>query len=457
MRVVYIDIDSLRPDHLGCYGYRRPTSPNIDRLAQQGIRFERAYTTDSPCMPSRAALISGMPGIKSGVVTHGARGERLNRQYSSLGFVLRQNRIPAAAITSFGRHPSPWFYVGWNEFLDPIDRPELSFQQIDGREVVDRALTWLEDHRDTRDFYLYVQMWDPHSVYEAPELFVERARGDHYPAHPTEEQVRAHQQDSFWHSAPAMGIRSHEDWRRMIDEYDGEVRYADHQVGRLLEALKPLEEDGDLVVILAADHGEEHGEHGLYVEHWSVHDGTQRIPLIVRDSRRKQQAGTFGGLVYQIDITATICDAFGIEPPGHWDGVSLLRQAAGEVPARTHIVVGHGLYTAQRAVVTPEWKFIRTYHPGIWEIPQIQLFAHNDAWEQHNVADEHPDVVRELDHLLRGWEERQRGRSALDPMMVNAAETPHGATYADSWTRRYQQDGVPMPVRFERRKPDPRA
>ncbi len=454
MRVVYIDIDSLRPDHLGCYGYERPTTPNIDRLAQEGIRFEQAYTTNSPCMPSRAALISGMFGIKNGVVTHGSRGEILHRQYSTLPFVLRQHRIPAAAITSFGRHPSPWFYVGWNDFLDPIDRPELSFQQVAGQEVMDRALQWLKDHRDTPDFYLYVQMWDPHSVYEAPQSFVDAVRNDNYPAHPTPEQVQAHQKDSFWHSAPAMGIHSYEDWKRMIDEYDGEIRYADHQVGRLLDALKAFEADGDLVVILSADHGEEHGEHGVYVEHWTVHDGTQRVPLIVRDSRRKGKTETFGGLVYQIDITATICDAFGIEPLQHWDGASLLKQVTKEVPMRSYIVCEHGLYTAQRAVITPEWKFIRTYHPGIWDIPPIQLFARNDAWEQHNLANEYPKVVEELDHLLRNWEEEHR--DGLDPAMINAAETPHGATYAESWTRKFQQDKVPMPIHFEQRKPEVR-
>ena len=71
MRIIYFDIDSLRPDHLGCYGYHRPTSPNIDAIARQGMCFDRFYASDSPCMPSRHALISGRFGINNGVVTHG--------------------------------------------------------------------------------------------------------------------------------------------------------------------------------------------------------------------------------------------------------------------------------------------------------------------------------------------------------------------------------------------------
>ena len=76
MRIVYIDIDTLRPDHLGCYGYHRNTSPNIDALAAEGVRFENCYVSDSPCLPSRAALYSGKCGIRNGAVNHGgARAE----------------------------------------------------------------------------------------------------------------------------------------------------------------------------------------------------------------------------------------------------------------------------------------------------------------------------------------------------------------------------------------------
>lgn len=70
MRILYVDIDSLRPDHLGCYGYGRPTSPVIDGIAGEGVRFTNFYASDSPCVPSRAAMLSGRPGIRNGVVAH---------------------------------------------------------------------------------------------------------------------------------------------------------------------------------------------------------------------------------------------------------------------------------------------------------------------------------------------------------------------------------------------------
>ena len=454
MWVVYIDIDSLRPDHLGCYGYGRNTSPNIDRLAKQGIRFARAYTSDSPCMPSRAALISGTHGITNGVVTHERSGGPFRDPLSSLPWVLRNQGIPTAAISSFGRHPAPWFYVGWNEYMDPIDRPSLSFQQIDGQTVADRALDWMNDHRDLDDAYLYVQMWDPHAFYEAPESFVEMVKSDHYPAHPTREEFESHCEDSFWHSARGVGLNTYEDWKRMIDEYDAEIRYADYQVGRLLDALTEVKKERDVLVILAADHGEEHGEHGVYVEHWSVYNGTQQIPLIVSDSRRTSKGTVHEGLVLQLDITATICDALGVTPPSHWDSLSLLSQVDDPTVGRSHIVCGHGLYTAQRTVITSEWKFIRTYHPGLWDLPRTQLFGREDVWEQNNVMEEHPDKADYLDRLLREWEETHR--IGMDPMMSNAAKAPAGLGYAAPWTEGFRNHTrAPLPFVLDQRKPDP--
>ena len=143
-----------------------------------------------------------------------------------------------------------------------------------------------------------------------------------------------------------------------------------------------------------------------------------------------------------------------ITPPEHWDSHSLLQQADDPASRRTHLVCGHGLYTAQRAVITPEWKFIRTYHPGIWSLPAIQLFRSEDKWELEEVSEAHHDVVMELDHQLRVWEEEHR--AGIDPMMVNAAEGPTGYLPAKRFTDSFRNGTVPpMRYAFTARKPDP--
>lgn len=156
MRVVYLDIDSLRADHVGAFGYGRPTTPRIDGLAREGTRFTQCFASDSPCMPSRAALMTGRFGIDNGIVTHGGRALTIRGQGATLPLILREHGIAAVAVSTFGRHPAPWFGVGWQTVIDPVDRPELSFQQVSGEAVGDAACRWLEEHRDLDTFYLHV-------------------------------------------------------------------------------------------------------------------------------------------------------------------------------------------------------------------------------------------------------------------------------------------------------------
>ena len=130
MKILFIDIDTLRPDHLGCYGYHRSTSPNIDKIAAQGIRFENYYCSDAPCLPSRASLLTGQHGIHTGIINHGGTcadrfPEGKNRSFSgilrnySLWGLLWKNNIYTASFSTFGgRHGAWWFHAGLNEVHD---------------------------------------------------------------------------------------------------------------------------------------------------------------------------------------------------------------------------------------------------------------------------------------------------------------------------------------------------
>jgi arylsulfatase A-like enzyme len=97
MQVIYVAVNAMRPDHRGCYGFEQDTTPNIDRVAEDGIRFDRAYAANTPCMPSRAALISGRYGISNGVETHGARGRRMHGP-RTLGY-LGERRVGRSDAT----------------------------------------------------------------------------------------------------------------------------------------------------------------------------------------------------------------------------------------------------------------------------------------------------------------------------------------------------------------------
>jgi arylsulfatase A-like enzyme len=131
MRILYIDIDSLRPDHLGCYGYHRATSPNMDRIAAEGVRFENCYVSDAPCLPSRTAMFGGRFGIHSGVVGHGGTAadpflEGPSREFSSrLGnsswmHCLRRAGLKTVTVSSFGERHAAWhWYANFSEVYNP--------------------------------------------------------------------------------------------------------------------------------------------------------------------------------------------------------------------------------------------------------------------------------------------------------------------------------------------------
>jgi choline-sulfatase len=176
MRILYIDIDTLRPDHLSCYGYPRNTSPNIDRIAQDAIRFDNCYVSDAPCLPSRAACWTGRFGIHNGVINHGGthadlsldgvkRGFVGNFQRLSLATVVKHPDIHTVSVSPFAeRHAAWWFYSGFREMYNT---GKFGSERAD--EIVPVALDWLDRNQDRDNWFLHVNVWDPHTTFRTPD------------------------------------------------------------------------------------------------------------------------------------------------------------------------------------------------------------------------------------------------------------------------------------------------
>lgn len=448
MNVLFLDVDSLRYDHVGTYGYEAPTTPNIDNLAADGIVFENAYAANTPCMPSRAALLTGQYGIRNGIATHGptaqttrspktekqwfatwaeewdkggrtylaeTRGD--SRGWLTLPEVFFHERVRTGAVSSFPRHTAPWFYHLWHEFVQPQEpEGEGEYMQTPRAETVtDHGIEFLSRHAG-EPFFLYSQFWDPHAPYRRTDAEVERFRNADVASFPTAEQIDSHQTWHAWSSASQMEVSDRDDLAEIVHTYDAEIRHADTHVGRLIGYLKDEDLYDETLVIVTADHGEEFGEHGVYRQHWSVHEGTQHVPLIVKPpTDTGTPPGRRGHLVTNVDVPPTIVDYAGLEVPEQWQGESLRPVVEGGLDAdewRDHLVVDHGLYTAQRAVVTDRWKFIRTYHPGLWGgvVPDRQLFdVDADPFEQEDLATDRPSVVTDLEGRMSTWAEAHVG------------------------------------------------
>lgn len=427
MRIVYFDIDSLRPDHLGCYGYHRDTSPNIDSIAAEGVRFNNCYVSDSPCLPSRTALFSGRFGIHNGVVGHGGTSADLfvdgtNRDFrSTLGktnwmAALRELGYYTASISSFPqRHSAFHFTANFNETIDPGGGGNDY-----AHDVAPLALAWLARHADDDNWFLHINLWDPHTPYRTPPDFGNPFIDEPLPDWLTEDVRQRHWGGVGPHSAQeVMGfdiidyseyplqptqIASMNDVRALFDGYDLGVRYADEHIGNILALLKEQGIYDDTIIIVSADHGENLGELNIYGDHQTADYITNRVPLIMRMPH--VQAGVEDGLIYHLDYAATLIELLGGQVPENWDGQSFAKalDANTVFNGRPYVVLSQGAWSCQRSVRFDNYVMMRSYHDGYHGFPDLMLFnIVDDPHEQHDLADEQPDVVQRGSSLLESW------------------------------------------------------
>jgi choline-sulfatase len=459
MRFLYLDIDCLRPDHLGCYGYERATSPTIDKIASEGVRFDNVYVSDAPCLPSRTALFSGRFGTHTGVINHGGVAADMLADGADRGFsstlgrtswvrCLRDLGLTTATISPFGERHSAWhFYANFNHIVNPGRRGLDSADEI-ARE----AISWLRSHGAADNWFLHVNFWDPHTPYRAPRSVFDQFARSELPAWYNEAVRAAHWDGCGPHSArEAIGFtdQSTVDYarhyplqptaidsmaaaRRMFDGYDAGVLYADQHIAAIVDVLGKLGVADEVAIMISADHGENLGELNIYGDHHTADQHTCRVPLILRwPGVTDDHAGTARcALHYQIDVAATTIELAGGSVPGNWDGQSFadgLR--AGRDQGRAALVLTQGAWTCQRSVrfrqQAREWLCIRTYHDGYHCFPEVMLFdLAADPHEQHNVADEHSQVVHATMAQLADWHSdvMRRATHPSDPMWTVLGE-----------------------------------
>ncbi|MCY0875621.1 MAG: sulfatase [Firmicutes bacterium] len=470
MRFLFIDIDSTSPDHLGCYGYPRNTSPNIDRVAQEGIRFDNYYTSDAPCFPSRTALMTGRLGIHNGVVGHGGTAgdlrhegperqfrDRLGRQESLPG-VFRQKGMHCALISPFAERHSSWtFYAGFNEMYNTGKGGMESAE-----EVTPTVLRWVEQNAKRDDWFLYVNYWDPHTPYRTPEQVGNPFADDPLPSWMTPEVLERHRQKVGPHSAQEINMFDNltsdqyprypgeltdmDSLKKMVDGYDGGIRYVDAHIGQVLQALKEQGVYDDVVIVITADHGENMGQLGIYGEHGTADQGTCRIPMIIR------WPGAMGGQVdhdlhYHLDLVPTLAQLLDVTPSAAWDGQSFATVLQNRGPAgRPYLVISQCAHVCQRSVRFGEWLYMRTYHDGFHLFDKEMLYhLTEDPYEQTNVAALHPEVCREAVYLLSEWhdEAMMSMNGDVDPLwtVIQEGGPYHAKGQLKAYAERLQKTG----------------
>ncbi|MFQ6095314.1 MAG: sulfatase [Candidatus Bathyarchaeia archaeon] len=416
MKVILLVIDTLRADHLACYGYHRKTSPNLDRLAREGVLFERAYPSDVPTQPSFTSMFTGRRGIHTGIVSH-SETETLSESVPYLTEILSNHGVTTAAVSTLYMMRR-WFARGFKYYMNPVAGIRRRLQQVDAEEINGMALPWIREHKD-EDFFIFIHYWDPHGLYLPPEpyrrMFYQGDESD-----PENHSLDVLKTQPVWpftkRHLDAIG-EDITDIEYVIAQYDGEIRYADDNVGRLLEHLEDLEILDETAIIFTSDHGESLGEHHFYFDHAEVYETTVHIPLIIRYPQMVPEGKRIDELVQSTICTPpTILTLFGIEPPKVMTGKDLIKIANGQDKGYDEVYVNQGLWTAKRAIITEEWKLIETLDKAFWETPDTELYdMKSDPKEKANLAEEKPDVVEQLQLRMYKWL-RENLRKHIDPL-----------------------------------------
>lgn len=384
--VVFITIDTLRADRLGCYGNSQVATPNIDRLAREGAMAPQAAVHVPLTRPSHISIFTGLypaehairdnvaPSLSKDVPT---LAEVVNRAgFDTAGFV---SSIVLSAQSGLGR--------GFDTFSDRFDVGAddarfLNTLQKRGDVVTAEAIAWIKAHASGRTF-TWLHLYDPHDPYEPPEPYATR-----YAERP----------------------------------YDGEVAWSDELVGRVDRALQHAGIRDDTLVIVTSDHGEGLGEHGENVHGYFVYETTLRVPLIVRGPGVK--AGTRLGVTARaVDLFPTVLDLIGIARPtgAKLSGRSLAdamrgRAAPAEEPsfAESLTPLIHYGWSDLRALRDGRWKYVLAPRPELYDLAR-------DPSEAHNLADAEPARARALG---AGLERHLEQEKTLQPASGSLASIP---------------------------------
>jgi arylsulfatase A-like enzyme len=312
--VVLVIVDTARADHFSAYGYLRETTPELDRLAAEGERYDNAWAQSPWTLPAVATILTGQPPH-----VHGA-----GRTPAGMRPVRADLPTLAERMATAGYRTAAFINVLWCAPASGLDRgfENYDFRTSDESNVgtrnawmtTDHALNWMRAWDDD-PLFMVVHYFDPHLTYDPPAPFDTLF----------EEQGRPRVPRGFGSAAQVFRIRNGEirlgpaERRSLIARYDGELRYMDEQFGRLRRGLEEAGRWDDALIIVLGDHGEEFWDHGGFEHGHSHHRELMRVPLVVKRPGGARGA-VFNGRVRQIDVAPTVLGFAGLSVPAGLPG-----------------------------------------------------------------------------------------------------------------------------------------
>src|SRR5713101_8824135 len=414
LNVVLITIDTLRADHVGCYGYKQIKTPNIDGLAADGVLFESAFAVVPVTLPSHSSMLTGTYPMLSGM--HDFSVNKLSPLQPTLASVLKQAGYQTGAVigaavldSRFGLNQGFEFYYDHFDF-SRFDEANLDEMERPGNVVADVALDWLAKNSQKK-FFLWMHLYDPHFPYHPPEPYSRE-----YAAQP----------------------------------YDGEIAFADEQVGRLLRFLKEKNLYRNTLIVLAGDHGESLGEHGETTHGFFIYNSTLHVPLIFHPSG-VTSAKSAPDLVSLADLMPTVLRVLKLDVPSSVQGRSLLplflpkgEMEAPSLYAETFLPRLHFNWSELRAVETENYHFIDAPKPELYDLNKDPGETQNLFLLKKAVAEEMRARLAALIRQSSGGQELAE-KTGLDPALMERLKSLGYAGYSGGGSPTVSDRALPDP------------
>ena len=365
LNVILITIDTLRADHVSCYGDSPVETPNIDRLAGEGVRFTNAASTVPFTLPAHASIMTGTYPPRHGIREN--VGYFLGDEAPTIAQSLQAAGRGTGGFVSAFVLDSRWgIGRGFERYFDDFDLsefedPNLGSVQRSGDQTIAEALRWLDARDQASPFFLWLHLYDPHDPYTPPEPYASQYGGR---------------------------------------PYQGEVAFTDSLIGDFRSALEERADFDRSLVILTADHGEGLGDHGERFHGYFVYDTTIRVPLIIRFPGAAAGGEVIDRAVSHVDLLPTVFEAIGLPVPADVQGASLLPLIGGgemtsrrEVYSESFYPMLHYGWAPLRSLRTDQYKLIAAPRPELYDFI-------DDRKETHNLFAADPEEAAELEARL---------------------------------------------------------
>jgi arylsulfatase A-like enzyme len=406
--VVFISIDSLRPDHMGCYGYEKNTTPNLDNFAAEGIQFMRVVCPYPNILFSHLSILTSLyPDVhrvfpQELMQISAGKGDveldpSLDPKWTTLAEVMQGRGYQTVG---FARS------CGWMDGRFGLDQgfDLYSVTNEIAEQVNQSVISWLGDHMEN-NFFLFIHYHDVHSVYSPSQklphpyaspppynkMFLPEYKGAF-----TGCGEKGCSTDHLTHINTKGDILPPEDLNYIAGMYDGGIRYTDFHVGELLKTIERLRLRENTLVIITSGHGEEFQEHGKFL-HTQLYNEVVRVPLIMRYPKKIPAQKKNYDLVESIDILPTILDLVNIKHVDNFQGKSLFPLINGTEARKTAMAYLTG--GSKKGVIKDKWNLIYDFRTQKKELYDLS----KDPGQNQNLVSTHKEIVEDMMATLRDW------------------------------------------------------